>query len=201
MKRSTLSKLALAFAICCAVVCAIAIAPVVIAAIIAIFTFFCLLCCVVIIIAGLFVWLFTIGQVSIFSYGTAIAEFAIGLFDFITPIAKFSFTYITPIAGGIAIALGVFGIIFASIVIAKANKQITETGNQAESIEEPAPAEESVLPATASETSEAEPKKKKKAKKQKTEKGSGVASLVISIVFTVVAAIAIVVAVFAVSLF
>ena len=195
MKKSAICKLSLAFAICCAVICGIAIAPLVVSAVFAIVAFLCLLACVLIFIAGLFVWLFSFGQSSIFDYASTTADFGLGLFNFITPVAEFSFHYITPIAGWVAFGVGVLGIIFASVGLAKAKKQIPQVEWQGELPDAP------IVTDTAEAIPTEKPGKKQKKKKNKTEKGTCIAALVVSIVFAVVALIAVLVAALAVTMF
>ena len=182
MKRSTLCKLSIACAVCCGIIGGASVAPIVVSVILAIVAFLCLLLCVLVYIFGGLIWLFTIGKVNVFSFASALSGFGLGLFNFIGPVANFSFHYITPIAGGIAIGIGVLGIILSSIGISRAKKQQPE--------ELPAPVE----------TDEQANGSKKKAKK-KTEKGACIASLTVSIVFTVISIIAIAVAAIAVNLF
>ena len=217
MKKSAITKLSIALAICCAIICGIAIAPLMVSLIFALVALICLVGSVLILFVGAFVWLFTVGQTNIFGYATGAANFGLGLFNFIVPIANFSFHYLTPIAGWVAVGFGVLGIIFASIGISKA-KKAAQTAAQDELNEEPASfdgadelAEESAPFEETDELSEEpsdaiidEPvsdKKKKKKKKIKTEKGACVAALAVSIVFTVVALIAILVAFVAVTFF
>ena len=191
MKRSVICKLSIAFAVCCGVICGIAIAPLVIAGVLAIAALICLLGCVVIYLVGLFVWLFSFGRASIFGYASSAANFGLGLFSYVTPVAAFSCQYMTPIAGYIAIGAGILGIIFASIGLAEAKKQAPQPQ---------LPEEQSIIPdiykvAEETEEEQEEPaEKKKKAKKKKTAKGVCAASLAVSIVFTVLAGIAIIVA-------
>lgn len=192
MKKSTICKISLALAICCAIICGISIAPLVASAAFAIMAFICLICCAVVAIAGVFAWLFSAGEINIFSYVGIIAEFGFGLFTFVSPIARFSVHYLTPIAGGVALALGVLGIILSSISISRA-KKLSQTENSDGNPESFA------LPEERQETQTANGGKKK-AKKKKTEKGMSIASLVVSIVFSVVAVIAIIVAVIAVQM-
>ena len=194
MKRSAICKLSIAAAVCCGVICGVAIIPLIVAGIFALFALLCLLCCVLIFIAGLFVWLFSVGQANIFGYANSLAGFGTGIFNFITPVAYFSFVHITPVAGGIALGMGILGIIFSSVGIAKAKKANAQLA-QAELT-----AEASALPAEADETPEVDTgKKKKRAKKRKTDKGACAASLAVSIVFSVVAVIAMIVAAIVVS--
>lgn len=207
MNRSTISKLSIACAVCCAVICGIAIAPAIMAIILALFALLCLVGCVLILFAGMFVWLFTIGQTNIFGYATSIADFALGMFNFIAPVAKFSFTYITPIGGWIAVGIGVLGIILSSVGISKAKNQPAKIEVQDNLIDAPATRVtadgtfDTPIYVPRQETPTEDTGKKKKTKKKKTDKGVCVASLTVSIVFTVIALISILVAAFALSAF
>ena len=185
VKRSTICKLSIACAVLCGIIGGISVAPIVVSIILAIVAFICLLLCVIVYIFGGIIWLFTIGKVNVFGFASSLSGFGIGLFNFIGPVANFSFNYITPIAGGIALCVGVLGIILSAVGISKANKR------QQQNNELPAPS-------TASEDGQTADTAKKKHKK-KTEKGVCVASLVVCIVFSVIAAIAIAVAVIAVN--
>ena len=190
MDRSKICKASIAFAVCCAIICGVAIAPLIVSIILALVALICLLCCVLVFIIGGFVWLFTVGQVNIFDFGRSLADFGLGLFNFMSPVAQFSLNYITPIAGGIAIGLGILGIIFSSVGIsrAKLQKQSSETDESGQ-----------LPPSTATTDVEAADTDKKKIKKKKTEKGACVASLAVSIVFSVLAIIAIAASVIALS--
>ena len=190
MNRSTICKLSIACAVCCGVIGGISIAPVVAAVIFALIAFICLLGCVVVFIAGLFVWLFSFGQANIFNYASILADWGLGLFNFITPVAKFSFTYITPIAGWIAVGIGVLGIILSSVGISKAKKQApqAETAIQSDALYAPS------YPVADDEASDRNTGKKKKVKKKKTDKGACTASLIVCIVFSVVALLAVLIA-------
>ena len=207
MKKSVICKLSIALAICCAVICGVAIAPLAVSAVFAIVALLCLLVSALIYIVGLLVWLFSIGKVNILSYGSAPANFGFGLFNLITPVAKFSIDYITPIAGWIAFGVGILGIIFAAIGIAKAKKQVAQASPQENLPEEEAiPKAENELPAEAAmpEAAQEAPEEKagkRKKRKKKTEKGACGAALGVSIVFSVVALIAVLIASAAGSLF
>ena len=178
MNRSKICKFSIALAVCCALACGVAIAPLIASVAFAVVAFICLLCCVIILFVGIFVWLFTAGQTSIFPYASKLADFATGLFSFVSPVARFSFDYITPIAGGIALGLGALGLIVSSVGISRAKNSLPSDEIQ----------DEPVYP-------EETDGKKKKVKKKKTEKGECIASLAVSIVFSVVALIAIIIAV------
>ena len=196
MERSALTKLSIAFAVLCAVICVISIAPLAVAFVFAIIAFICLLLCVLILIIGGFVWLFTIGQVSIFDFGFMLSDFGLGLFNFVGPVADFSFHYLTPIAGGIALFLGILGIIISSVGISKAEKQNAEE-KALKSL-----SEVSALPQEINSTPEdTSGKKKKRKRKKKTNKGLCIASLAVSVVFSAVAIIALIAAVIAVTMF
>ena len=191
MEKSAVCKLSIAFAVCCAVICGVSIAPLVLAAIVAIVALVCLLICVLVVIFGFFIWLFSVGQVNVFGFATSLADFGVGLFSFISPVANFSFNYVTPIAGWIALGFGVLGIIFSSAGISAANRQKPKKDVS----------ENREISASLSTAQGEDGGKKKKAKKKKTAKGACVASLVVSIVFSVVAVISIVVAHVALTMF
>lgn len=190
-KRSAVCKLSIALAVCCAVICGVAITPLIFSAAIALIALICLLCCVLVVIFGLFIWLFSAGQVNVFGFATSLADFGTGLFNFISPVAKFCFNYVTPIAGWIALGVGVLGIIFSSVGISAANKNQPKA-EVVENREVP----ESLAP-----TNGEGEGGKKKAKKKRTEKGACVASLVVCIVFSVLATLSIAVAAVAVKMF
>ena len=185
--KSALTKLSIALAVLCAVICIVSIAPLVAAIIFVLVTLICLLGCLIILFVGAFVWLVTAGQTNIFGYATDIANFGMGLFNFITPIANFSFHYLTPIAGAIALFVGIVGIVISAVGISKAKKQT----NQVETQDIPSATD------LVSETNNG----KKKLKKKKTNKGACIASLVVCCVFSAVAIIALIVAVVAVTMF
>ena len=200
-KKSALCKASIAFAVICAVICGVAIAPLLAAGVFAIVALLCLLACVVVFIAGLFVWLFTIGQSNIFGYASSLADFGLGLFSFVPPVAWFSFHYLTPIAGGVALGAGILGIVLASVGMAKAGKRAPQVEAQVPleevafpeaTLEEPLPASEPVAQSAP---------KKKKAKKKKTERGACIASIVVCSVFSAMALIALIVAFVAVTMF
>ena len=209
MTRSTLCKLSLAFAICCALICGISIAPLLVAVILALVALLCLLVCVLIYIVGGFVWLFTIGTANIFSYATSLSDFGLGLFNIVSPVAQFSFHYLTPIAGGIALLFGIIGIILSSVGKSRASLQAAEQETpsyeqdpyQYLDAEDEEPAYDTPYEDETEEAVQEEQGKKRKKKKQKTEKGAYIASLAVSIVFSILAAIAILVAVVAVKFF
>ena len=188
MNKSTLCKLSIACAICCAVICGVSIAPLVAAGILAVVALLCYLACAVLFLVGFFVLLFSAFQASIWPLASSVGEFGTGLFGFVSPIANFSFNYITPIAGWVALGVGIVGIIVSSIGISKANKQIPQQEAPSEPIAAPANPTDTVAYGTANNG------KKVKKKKQKTEKGVYIATLVVSIVFSVVAIIAVIVA-------
>ena len=189
MKKSVICKLSIALAICCAVVCGVAIAPLAVSAVFALVALCCLLVSALIYIVGLLVWLFSLGQANILGYGATPANFGMGLFNLITPVAKFSIDYITPIAGWVAFGFGILGIIFASVGIARAKKHMALSSPHDNLPEETAmPEAESEAPG------EKAGKRKKRKKKKKTEKGACIAALVVSIVFSVVALIAVLIA-------
>lgn len=192
--RSTICKISTGFAICCGVLCALAVAPLVVAAGFAIFAFLCLLCCVLVLFAGIFVWLFTVGQANIFHVGTGLANFGTGIFHFIGPVTKFSFAYITPTAGGIALAFGILGIIIASVELYREKHQPAEDGTAPESAPE-APA----LPEEPD--GQAAPAKKKKTKKRKTDTQVCVSALIANIILSVIAIVVLIVAAFAGKMF
>ena len=189
MRKSLICKLATACAICCGVAFGIAIAPLVVAALLAVVALICLLGCVVIFLAGLFVWLFTIGKSTIFPFARAAANFGLGLFSYVKPVAAFSCNYITPIAGWVAVGVGVLGIVLAAIGIAKASKQSA----QAVQGEQPF-APEPMQTYDAAGMMQPAPVSAKKAKKPKTEKGACIAALTVCIVFAVLSLIAVLVA-------
>ena len=194
MNRSTICKLSIACAVCCGVISGLSIAPLVVAAIFALVAFICLLGCTIIFIVGMFVWLFSVGQANIFGYASTLADFGLGLFNFITPVAKFSFTYITPIAGWIAVGMGVLGIILSSVGISIAKKQQPQTELQGNPLG--ASYSLSTYGAPGASTD-----KKQHVKKKKTNKGACTASLVVCIVFSVVAIIAICLAAWTITMF
>ena len=200
-KKSALCKASIAFAVICAVICGIAIAPLLAAGVFAIVALICLLGCVVIYLVGLFVWLFTIGQSNIFGYASSLADFGLGLFNFVPPVAWFSFHYLTPIAGGVALGAGILGIVLASVAIARAGKRPPQEEWQT-------PSEEVAFPEATLEEPVANPEpaadpnpKKKKAKKKKTERRACIASIVVSSLFSALAFIALIVAFVAVTMF
>ena len=188
-------KLSIAFAVCCAVICGISIAPLVVAILLALFAFVCLVICLLIYIGCAFVWLFSIGKANIFGYASSLAHFGFGLFDIVSPLANFSFHYITPIAGGIAVAVGILGIIFSSVGMSRANNQMPQDANQGNYYNAPQ------YPATMYGVPMVNPDAQKKGKKKKTDKGVCVATLTVSIVFSVIAVIAIIVAALVVHVF
>lgn len=195
MKRSAICKLSIACAVFCGIIGGISIAPVVVAAIFALVALICLFGCVIVFIAAIFVWLFSIGQANIFNYASMLADWGLGLFNFIGPVAKFSFTYITPISGWIAIGIGVLGIILSSVGISIAKKQSSQTELQSNSLGA------NTVTVSDDGTQEADTAKKKKVKKKKSDKAACTASLVVCIVFSVVAVIAMLVASLAITLF
>ena len=180
VNRNVITKFSIALAVICAVICVVSIAPLAVALVFALVTLLCLVCCLLIYIVGGIVWLLSVGQANIFRYATALADFGLGLFNFITPIAQFSFHYLTPIAGGVALFVGIVGIVVSSVGISKAKE---DAQLQLQSV-----------PEEADLAQEEGDGKKKKAKKKKTNRGACVASLIVCSVFSAVAFAAIVVA-------
>lgn len=192
--KSALTKFSTALAVLCAVICIVSIAPLVAVVIFALVSLICLLCCLIILLIGAFVWLVTAGQTNIFEYATALSNFGLGLFNYITPIANFSIHYLSPIAGGIALFIGIVGIIVSAVGISKANRQKALIESQSSS---PAAAEVFVSTDLTQETNSS----KKRGKRKKTSKGACVSSLVVCCVFSAVAILVIIISLVAVTMF
>ncbi len=211
-----LTKLSLAFAIICTALCCIAIAPLIVLAVFAIVTLTCLMICLLIYFFGALIWLFSGGSTNIFSAGPVVYDFAISLFTYMGPVARFSCFYITPYSGFAAIVAGVLGIIISAVALARAKNEPKQEQPQAPT-ELASPSEGSVnayanpAPPPANGQSDGifdpysvynaegravreKKEKKPRVKKTKTFKGVCIASLIACIVFIVVAVIAIIVA-------
>lgn len=173
MKKSNLCKLSIACAVCCGVVCGVAVSPLVVVCVLALVALICMLMAALVIIAGFFVWIFSGTKVSIFGYAATIADFAGGLFSHIAPVANFSFRYLTPVAGWIAVALGVLGIVISSVAISKPKKNLPQETTETDQDDQVGTG--------------------KKKKKKRTEKGICKASLIACIVLSLVALIAVIV--------
>ena len=185
--KNALTKFSIALAVICAVICMISIAPLAVAIVFALVTLICLLGCLLILFGGALVWLVTAGQTNIFGYATTLSDFALGLFNFMSPIADFSFHYLTPIAGAVALFVGIVGIIVSAVGISKAKSQSAQVKVDG-------------IPSVTDLTPTANGGKNK-AKKKKTNKSSCIASLVVCCVFSAVAFLAIIVALVAVTMF
>lgn len=187
MKLRLITKFCIALAIVCGILFGLSVVPLIAAVSMAVFTLVCLFICLVILIVGGFVWLFSGGQTVIFGSGTNIAEFGLNTFSYIPTITNFSFTYFTPIVGWIAFGVGVVGMILCIVALVTANKVSlqTEESNLPEAI--------SVQTADLSQTSARQNRKKFK-KKKKTDKGACAGALIACIVFAVLGLIAVLVA-------
>lgn len=186
MKRSAICKFSIACAVCCGIAGGVAVAPIVVGGVFIVVELLLVLACLVILLGGAFAWLFSAGAVNIFGYGTAIYDFGLGLYHFVIPVSKFTFTYLTPIAGYVALAVGVLGIILSSVEIDRAKKQIPKAELQNNVSYEPA------TPIEADSMAEAPDNNKKK--HPKTDKRVCVATLVVCIVFALAAIFALIVA-------
>ena len=201
MNKSTICKISSAIAVCCGVLCGIALAPLVLLCLFLLVALVCLLCCALIFMIGIFVWLFSAGQASIFPYGTALANFALGLFRFISPVADFSFTHMTPIVGWVALGAGLLGIIVSAVGISKTKKRLS--GREVQ--DTPAmPAETNEKPTVFSTPIyEMQPihANRKKTKMKKTDRSVCVTSLVVCILCSVLAVVALIAAPIVVTMF
>lgn len=188
MKLRVITKICMALAIACGVLFGISVAPLLVAGVLAVFTLICLLIAVLILFAGLFVWLFTAGKTSIFGIGANVASFGTNLFSYIQPVTDFSFTYFTPVVGWIAFGAGALGIVLSVVGLVTAGRS-----QQSESAAVPAEAD-AVAPTEEPLQASSGKRKKTKRKKKKTDRGVCIGTLVACIVLAVLAVIAVAVA-------
>lgn len=175
MKRRIITKISVICAALCGVLCGLSVMPLLVAVGLTLFALVCIVVCAAILLTGVFVWIFSGTQISIFDFGVKIAEFGAKAFEYVLPITRFSFDYFTPFAGWIAFGVGVAGIAVSSAAIAT-SKSLPQ---------EAEPIQEEFL------SSVTKPKKNKRKMKDKS---VCIATLITCIVFTAAALVAVVIA-------
>lgn len=123
MKKNAISKLSIACAVICGIAGAVAITPGVVAIVFTLVAMVCAVVAILILFFGAIIWLLSVGQVNIFGFALSLFNFCGWIFAFLEPVTNFSCNYITPIAGGVAIGVGILGIILSSIGISKAKDE------------------------------------------------------------------------------
>lgn len=188
MQKSIPCKLTTVLAVCTGITCAISTAPgaaciafALVAVAVLLFAF-CVYFFVVIL------WLFSGGNLSVFSFGKSCVSFVTGMSDFFGPFAKFCFTYITPVATWVTLGTGILTVILAIITIAMPKKGIEQSSSETDTdiaVEsETAIRVESRYPDPRARRRH---KGKRRKKRKKTEKRTGVLCLALAIVFVMVA--------------